>query len=116
GASKADAERFYKTHTSPTHRLVYGGIQPEYFMFNNPESACRPCGGIGVHKITHPELLIPDPSRSIVGGCFVKEAYKYNPDTWDGRMMYTLSKALKFSLDAPWEKLPDPVRNSILYG
>ncbi len=30
-------------------------------MFNNPESACRTCGGLGVHKLTHPELLVPDP-------------------------------------------------------
>jgi excinuclease ABC subunit A len=116
GASKSDAERFHKGLCSPTHRFVYGGIEPEYFMFNNPESACRTCGGLGVHKITHPELLVPDPTRSIRGGCFVKEAYKYNPDTWDGRILYTLSTVLKFSLDAPWEKLPETVRHSILYG
>jgi len=84
--------------------------------FNNPESACRTCGGLGVHKLTHPELLIPDPQRSILGGCFVKEAFKYNPDTWDGHVMYSLSKVLKFSLDTPWEKLSEAVRNSILYG
>ena len=30
--------------------------------------------------------------------------------------MYTLSKVLKFSLDTPWEKLPETVRHSILYG
>jgi excinuclease ABC subunit A len=116
GASKADTERYYKGLCSPTHHFVYGGIEPEYFMFNNPESACRTCGGLGVHKITHPELLVPDPTRSIRGGCFVKEAYKYNPDTWDGRIMYTLSTVLKFSLDVPWEKLPEAVRHSILYG
>ena len=89
GASKAEAERFYKGLCSPTHHFVYGGIEPEYFMFNNPESACRTCGGLGIHKITHPELLVPDPKRSILGGCFVREAFKYNPDTWDGRVMYT---------------------------
>jgi excinuclease ABC subunit A len=116
GATKLDAERFYRGLCSPTHHFVYGDIQPEYFMFNNPESACRTCGGLGVHKLTHPELLVPDPKRSIKGGCFVREAYKYNPDTWDGRMIYSLSKALHFSLDAPWEKLPEPVRQAILYG
>jgi excinuclease ABC subunit A len=116
GASKADAEAFYKALCSRTHHFVYGGIEPEYFMFNNPESACRTCGGLGVHKITHPELLVPDPTRSIRGGCFLKEAYRYNPDTWDGRIMYTLSTVMKFSLDAPWEKLPEAARHSILYG
>jgi excinuclease ABC subunit A len=116
GAGKAEAERFYRGLCSKSQHFVYGDIQPEYFMFNNPESACRTCGGLGVHKLTHPELLVPDPRRSIIGGCFVREAFKYNPDTWDGRVMYSLSKALNFSLDTPWEKLPDTVRHAILEG
>jgi excinuclease ABC subunit A len=116
GAKRAERERFYEECSSATHHFVYGDIQPEYFMFNNPESACRTCGGLGVHKVTHPELLVPDPRRSIRGGCFVRDAFKYNPDTWDGRMMYSLAKALGFSLDTPWEKLPEPVRMAILNG
>jgi excinuclease ABC subunit A len=116
GAGKAETERFYRGLCSKTHHLLYGDIQPEYFMFNNPESACRTCGGLGVHKLTHPELLVPDARRSIAGGCFVKEAFKYNPDTWDGRVMYSLSKTLGFSLDTPWEKLPESARHVILEG
>src|SRR5262245_22724342 len=116
GAGKAEAERFYRGLCSATHHFVYGDVAPEYFVFNNPESACRTCGGLGVHKLTHPELLVPDPRRSIRGGCFVREAFKYNPDTWDGRVMYSLSKALGFSLEQAWQKLPDSVRESILNG
>jgi len=116
GASKADAEKFYRGLGSQTHRFVYGEIGPSFFVFNDPESACRTCGGLGVDKLTHPELLIPDPKRSIRGGCFVKEAFRYNPDTWDGRVMYSLSKSLDFSLDTPWKELKEKARNAILYG
>jgi excinuclease ABC subunit A len=116
GASKAATDRFYKDTCSATHRLVYGDIGPAYFQFNNPESACRTCGGLGVDKLTHPELLVPDPDRSILGGCFVKEAFKYNPDTWDGRLMFSLSTLLDFQLDSPWKLLPESVRHAILYG
>jgi excinuclease ABC subunit A len=116
GAGKAEAGRFYSATCSATHHFVYGDVGPEYFVFNLPESACRTCGGLGVDKLTHPELLIPDPKRSVIGGCFVREAFKYNPDTWDGRIMYSLAKALRFSLEAPWEKLPEKARNAILYG
>ena len=116
GASKAETERFYRGLCSATHRLVYGDIGPDFFMFNNPESACRTCGGLGVDKITHPELLVPDPKRSILGGCFVREAFKYNPDTWDGRMMFSLSAALDFPLDCPWNQLRESARAAILYG
>jgi excinuclease ABC subunit A len=95
---------------------VYGDIGPDYFQFNNPEAACRTCAGLGVDKLTHPELLIPDPARSIAGGCFVREAFRYDPDTWDGRMMYSLSRSAGFSLDTPWKDLSDSVHKAILYG
>ncbi len=116
GASKADAQRFYESICSKTHHFVYGEIGPAYFVFNDPESACRTCGGLGVDKLTHPELLVPDPERSIRGGCFVREAFKYNPDTWDGRMIFSLASMLGFSLDTPWQELPEKTRHEILYG
>jgi excinuclease ABC subunit A len=116
GAGKAETAKFYEGLCSRTHHFVYGDIGPEFFVFNNPESACRTCGGLGVDKLTHPELLIPDPKRSILGGCFVREAFKYNPDTWDGRMMFSLAAALDFALDSPWRLLPQQVRHAILYG
>ncbi|MCW5971295.1 MAG: excinuclease ABC subunit UvrA [Blastocatellales bacterium] len=116
GANKSGCERFYRNLCSATHHFVYGDIAPDYFMFNNPESACRTCGGLGVDKVTHAELLIPDPRRSIAGGCFVREAFRYNPDTWDGRIIYSLSRKLGFSLDTPWKDLAEDARRAILYG
>jgi excinuclease ABC subunit A len=116
GVSKAESKRFVESICSATHHFVYADITPDFFMFNNPESACRTCGGLGVDKLTHPELLVPDPKRSIRGGCFVREAFKYNPDTWDGRMMYSLAHASGFSLDTPWRELSEAARNIILYG
>ncbi|MGH7469528.1 MAG: excinuclease ABC subunit UvrA [Longimicrobiales bacterium] len=116
GTTKTAAHSFYSALSSATHHFVYGDIGPAYFVFNLPESACRTCGGLGVDKLTHPELLVPDPKRSIRGGCFVREAYRYNPDTWDGRVMYSLSKLIGFSLDTPWEHLSDAARQTILNG
>jgi excinuclease ABC subunit A len=116
GASAAAARQFHEASCSRTHHLVYGDIGPAYFMFNNPESACRTCGGLGVDKLTHPDLLVPDQARSIRGGCFVREAFKYNPDTWDGQMMFSLARALGFSIDTPWRDLAEPARQAILFG
>src|SRR5262249_14941671 len=114
GAGRAEAQRFYRGLCSPTHHFVYGDVGPEWFVFNKPSGACLTCGGLGVNKLTHPELLVPDPRRSVRGGCFVKEAFRYNPDTWDGRIMYSLARRLGFALDTPWEQLADRVRQTIL--
>ncbi|MEO8452114.1 MAG: excinuclease ABC subunit UvrA [Gemmatimonadota bacterium] len=116
GASKADAARWYRGLCSDTHHLVYGDVGPEWFVFNKPSGACRTCDGLGVDKLTHPDLLVPDPERSIRSGCFVREAYRYNPETWDGRLMYSLAQSLGFSLDMPWNALPVAARSAILYG
>src|SRR5262245_34414851 len=116
GAPKAIVERFYRGLCSPTHHFVYGDIGPEFFMFNNPESACRTCGGLGVDKLTHPDLLVPDVKRGITDGCFVREAFRYNPETWDGIQMFSLAKQLGFRLDTPWKDLPEKTRKAILYG
>ncbi len=116
GLIRIEARGLARGAVSATRHLVYGDIQPDWFMFNNPESACRTCGGLGVHKLTHPELLVPDPGRSILGGCFVREAFRYDPDNWDGRLMYSLSRAYKFSLDTPWKDLPAKIQSVILEG
>ena len=68
GASKAESEKFYKaltSHASPRVRRH----PPDYFMFNNPEARAARAAASGF-KLTHPELLLPDPSRSIRAGCF----------------------------------------------
>jgi excinuclease ABC subunit A len=116
GASKRAQASFYKEFGSRTHHFVYGDIGPEFFMFNNPESACRTCGGIGMDKQTHPDLLVPDPQRSIRNGCFVREAFRYNPDNWHSHILYTLSQKLKFDLDTPWCDLNEKIQNAVLYG
>ena len=116
GVTKAAKDRFYKDFGSRTHHFVYGDISPDFFMFNNPESACRTCGGIGMDKKTHPDLLVPDPKRSIRGGCFIREAFSYKPDNWMGHLVYTLSKKLKFDLDTPWQDLPKKVQETMLFG
>ena len=116
GASKKHAASFAKTFGSATHALVYGDIVPDFFMFNNPESACRTCGGIGTDKRTHPDLLITNPERSIREGCFLRDAFNYRPDNHRGYSLYSLSRKYGFDLDAPWRDLDEKARDIVLYG
>jgi excinuclease ABC subunit A len=100
----------------PEHGFVMGGVSSEDFMFNNPKSACRTCLGVGTYQQVHPTLLVPDRSRSIAGGAFVPQAFRYNRDTWDGKMMYSLARHYGFSLDTPFCQLPDRIVDLLFYG
>ena len=116
GTNAREASRFAKTFGSARHALVYGDIVPDFFMFNNPESACRTCGGIGTDKRTHPDLLITNPERSVKDGCFLRDAFNYRPDNHRGYTLYSLSQEHGFDLDTPWQDLSDQARDLILYG
>ena len=116
GTTKKVARAFAKSFGSRTHVLVYGDITPDFFMFNNPESACRTCGGIGTDKRTHPDLLITNPERSIKEGCFLRDAFNYRPDSHRGYTLYSLSQDVGFDLDTPWQQLAAEVRDVVLYG
>ena len=91
--------------------LHHGG-----FTFNDPAGACATCTGLGTAMRVHPELLVPDPSRSIGDGALVKEAYNHDPNTWGGRIFYTLHVHKGLPLDVPWRELPEAMRRLVLYG
>ncbi len=110
------AASFYGSFGCPRHHVAVGDLTPAYFMFNEPTSACRTCLGLGTYLQVHPDLLTPDRGRSIRDGAFVREAFNYNPDTWDGKIMYSLSRHYGFSLDTPFRDLPASVVDVLLNG
>ena len=116
GTSAHRARAFAASFGSASHALVYGDIVPDFFMFNNPESACRTCGGIGADKRTHPDLLVTNPERSIREGCFLRDAGSYRADSHRGYTLYSLGEEYGFDLDTPWQQLSDEARDLVLYG
>lgn len=98
------------------HGIVMGELLPYYFSFNDPDSACVTCAGLGTYLQVHPDLLVPDKERSIKGGAFIPDAFKYDKNLWPGRLMYSLALHYGFSLDTPYKELPPHIVDIILYG
>ncbi|MCY3542334.1 MAG: excinuclease ABC subunit UvrA [Gammaproteobacteria bacterium] len=114
---EASAEtKFVQEFGSKTHGLAYGDIVPDFFMFNNPESACRTCGGVGRDKQTHPDLLVTNPELSIREGCFLRDAFSYKVDQFNGYLLYSVAEEYGFSLDTPWRELSEEHRKLVMYG
>ena len=114
--SKAKKDKFYKGFGCATDKVIAGTMHHRNFTFNDPSGACPTCTGLGTGMRVHPQLLVPDPSRSLNEGAFVKEAMQHKKDTWGGRMLYSLSKAFKIDLDKPYEKLSKKAIDLLLYG
>lgn len=115
--------RFHVTPASSTARetgdldaIVMGELLPFYFSFNEGDSACVTCGGLGVYLQAHPDLIVPDKSRTILSGAFIPEAFKYDKNSWAGRIMYSLAEHYCFRLDVPFKDLPKHVVEILFYG
>ena len=109
-------QQFYTDFGCPEHRIIMGTVEASYFTFNEPTSACHTCSGLGTYLQVHPILLTPDTRRSIRGGAFVPGVFVYDPDRWDGRIMYSLSQKYDFDLDEPYQNLSDETKDLLLYG
>ena len=92
-------------------------LSPRAFSFNNPYGACPTCTGLGTQLRVDPELIMPNPSLSILGGGIVANGWNnVRGDTISRMYFEALSKKYRFRLDAPIRDLPEEARKVILYG
>ncbi|NSC25488.1 excinuclease ABC subunit UvrA [Streptomyces albus subsp. chlorinus] len=114
-------ERLYSEHLyCPHDDLSFEELEPRSFSFNSPFGACPECTGLGNRLEVDPELIIPDPSKTLSGGAIAPwsggPVSEYFGRLLVDRMLEALSKAMGFDLDTPWEQLPTKVRETILHG
>jgi excinuclease ABC subunit A len=95
--------------------LSFEALEPRSFSFNSPFGACPECTGIGTRKEVDPELVIPDPGKSLAQGAVAPWASSMTNEYFL-RLLSGLGQQLGFSMDTPWEKLPAKVQKAVLHG
>jgi len=98
----------------PKCGLSFGELQPRNFSFNSPYGACPECSGIGTRYQVDPELVIPDPDRSLRDGAV--SPWSSNTADYHKRLLEGLAEKLGFSMDTAFVKLPKKIREAVLYG
>ncbi len=114
--AETDAIELLEGFGCPKHGVLMAELGPHHFTFNEPTGACVTCSGLGTYLQVHPNLLVPDKSRSIADGAFVHQAFNYDPDRWDGRTMYSLAEHYGFDLNVPFADLPEKIVDILYHG
>ena len=108
--------RFSERMACPNgHPLSLDDLEPRTFSFNSPYGACPDCTGIGIKKEVDPELVVPDPERSLEEGAIAPWAGGQSAEYF-GRLLEGLSRAVGFRMDTPWRKLPATAQKAVLHG
>ncbi|GAB3978578.1 excinuclease ABC subunit UvrA [Actinoallomurus acanthiterrae] len=109
-------ERMFSEHLyCPYDDLSFDELEPRSFSFNSPYGACPDCTGLGTRMEVDPELLIPDPEKTLEEGAISPWSNGHISDYFL-RLLGALGDAMGFDLDTSWERLPAKARKAILQG
>ena len=97
--------------------ISFEALMARNFSFNNPYGACPTCHGIGTMMVFDPELVVPDPTKSIDGGAIAAWRSSGRREAiYRKGLLRALAKHYEFDLGMPWNALPKSVREVILNG
>ncbi len=112
-------------YACPTCGIGFDPPSPQLFSFNSPQGMCPACDGLGIRHDFDPDLLVPDPSKSVWEGAIaplgpVKEMGKWRRHLFEG-----VAGNLEADPDGPpkgtmlkgpWRDLDEKWRRAWLYG
>ena len=109
---------FSESFSCPDCGINIPEIEPRSFSFNNPNGACPECTGLGMMMKFSPELIVPNPSLSIAKGAITAPGFNSinSKGSMSAELFGALAKKYDFSLDTPFEELPDKIKDIIFYG
>lgn len=98
------------------HQLDLDEIEPRTFSFNAPYGACPACTGLGFSLEIDPELIITDPEKSLAQGAIEPWSTSKTTSEYYTHLLEALAKEMGFSMDTPWQDLPEDVQQAVMYG
>jgi len=89
-------------------------LTPRLFSFNSPQGACTACDGLGMHMEFAPDLLVPDPERTLLDGAIAV----WGPQqlTFLRPLLEGLATRYHIDLKQPFGALTAEQQQLVLYG
>jgi excinuclease ABC subunit A len=104
---------FSEKYACPVSGFQFAEIEPRMFSFNTPFGSCNRCQGLGMEMNFDSELIVPNKFLSINQGAIKP----WDTSTKSAKQtMMGLSKHYNFSLDQPFNLIPEDVRHVLLHG
>lgn len=114
GAEAPERRDFEEAHRCGPCGLAFPQPTPQLFSFNSPAGACDTCTGFGAVLEYSPQLIVPDPGRSLDEGAldpWSKPRYRR-----ERARLREFAAASGLDTSLPWEALTDDSRDVLLNG
>ena len=111
-----ERQLFSSRFACPVSGFTIEEIEPRLFSFNAPAGACPKCDGLGTELKFEPDLVVPEPERSLDDGAIAPWSRAGAASPYYAQTLEALARHFKVSMHTPFQDLPELVRNAILYG
>lgn len=113
-----ESMNFSQSFSCPDCGISIDELEPRSFSFNNPFGACPVCAGIGYKMEFDAKLMIPERSLSLAEGAIQCMGWQSSndPASFTYAILNALSKEYSFSLNMPFEDLPQKIQDIIIHG
>ena len=91
-------------------------LTPRMFSFNAPQGACPECNGIGSKMEVDPDLIVPNPNLTLNEGAIAPWSKSSKKENYYYQMLEAVSNHFNFSMDVPFNELPQKYQDTVLYG
>ncbi len=113
-ASTKENTVFSAKFACPVSGFTIDEIEPRLFSFNNPYGACPTCDGLGAKLYVNPELVVPNPDKSLARGAIKPWATTSSPYHW--QVLRAICEYFGESMETPYKNLPDEMKDVLLFG
>jgi excinuclease ABC subunit A len=116
GPADEHRQRTFSEHLACLYdNLSFEDLEPRSFSFNSPYGACTKCHGLGTKLEVDPELVVPDPTKSMAAGA-ISPWSSAHVSEYFSRLVDALAEELGFAVDTPFTDLPARARRALLQG
>ncbi|HQE94124.1 MAG TPA: excinuclease ABC subunit UvrA [Anaerolineae bacterium] len=104
-------------YACPHCGISFPELSPQLFSFNSPLGMCPECNGLGTKLEVDPQLIIHDPTLSILDGAlrWYGNVRKKNSQ-WQIHQLQAIARHYGVDLETPWQDLPEKFRDALIYG
>jgi len=109
--------RYSTEYCNPSTDYTIPHLTPKHFSFNSHLGACPACHGLGSEQYCDPDLMIPDPEKSLEEGAVVPWARATKRlGQYYKALTVSLARHFNVAMDLPYAKLPEPFKEALCFG
>jgi excinuclease ABC subunit A len=94
--------------------ISFEELSPRMFSFNSPYGACPHCGGLGSSVEVDPDLVVPDPSRTLAEGALAP--FHHTRVDFYPKMIQAVAAQYRIDVNRSFRDLAESEKEILLYG